>query len=336
MTVCCSTKSDKYPLRKFENSQLFRFGLISGSSIKRYFTFFQFNILSTLLLFLIRPKSVLYYETVSAFPALIYKKLRGKSVVVACHYHEYVSKEEYLRNSFINKKLHSFEQSMYSKINWISHTNGTRRELFCKDENINIEKVNVLPNYPSKNWAILNKLKRTSEPLKLVFVGYSVDPESCYIIELINWLSNQNQHTSLDLYCLMPDSLPKQYVGQIRNTTVAMKSAVEYNDLPGTLKEYHVGVILYKGLIPNYIYNAPNKLFEYLSCGLDVWYPKEMKGIKEYQSNCTPKVKEFDFIGIGEKILDNSMFSNEEDIHQGTSYYAEDVYENLITFFKKY
>jgi hypothetical protein len=28
--------------------------------------------------------------------------------------------------------------------------------------------------------------------------------------------------------------------------------------------------VLYKGHIPNYVYNVPNKVYEYLSCGLHV------------------------------------------------------------------
>jgi hypothetical protein len=33
---------------------------------------------------------------------------------------------------------------------------------------------------------------------------------------------------------------------------------------------------LYKGHIPNYIYNVPNKVYEYLACGLQVWYSKDL------------------------------------------------------------
>ena len=57
-----------------------------------------------------------------------------------------------------------------------------------------------------------------------------------------------------------------------------------------------VGVVLYNGHIPNYIYNAPNKLFEYLACGLDVWFPDVMAGSMDYvNKNGFPKVLSIDF-----------------------------------------
>ena len=52
-----------------------------------------------------------------------------------------------------------------------------------------------------------------------------------------------------------------------------------------------MGLTLYKGHIPNYVYNVPNKVMEYLVCGLPVAYSKEListqKFITEYQIvNC--------------------------------------------------
>lgn len=52
-----------------------------------------------------------------------------------------------------------------------------------------------------------------------------------------------------------------------------LDSGINYSDLPGVIRAYDVGVILYNGHIANYVFNAPNKLFEYLACGLDVWSP---------------------------------------------------------------
>ena len=63
---------------------------------------------------------------------------------------------------------------------------------------------------------------------------------------------------------------------------VCLHKALEYKELPELLKQFDVGLILYNGAIDNYIYNAPNKLFEYLACGLDVWLPNVMTGSLEY------------------------------------------------------
>ena len=52
--------------------------------------------------------------------------------------------------------------------------------------------------------------------------------------------------------------------------------------MPALLADYDIGLILYKAHTKNYKYNAPNKLFEYLVCGLKVFYPDVMLGIKPY------------------------------------------------------
>jgi hypothetical protein len=52
--------------------------------------------------------------------------------------------------------------------------------------------------------------------------------------------------------------------------------SINYFKLPEVLIKYDVGLTIYKGFIPNYIYNVPNKVFEYLACGLKVWYSKDL------------------------------------------------------------
>jgi len=71
---------------------------------------------------------------------------------------------------------------------------------------------------------------------------------------------------------------------------------VEYDDLPGVLRQYHAGVILYRAETLNYRFNETNKLFEYLSCGLDVWYSHRMEGIRPHaRIDICPRVIECDF-----------------------------------------
>jgi hypothetical protein len=45
---------------------------------------------------------------------------------------------------------------------------------------------------------------------------------------------------------------------------------VDYYQLPMELVKFDVGLVLYKGTIPNHVYSVPNKVYEYLNCGLDV------------------------------------------------------------------
>jgi hypothetical protein len=43
--------------------------------------------------------------------------------------------------------------------------------------------------------------------------------------------------------------------------------------------------VLYTGHIPNYIYNIPNKVFEYLVCGLEVWYSNDLITTAKFQED---------------------------------------------------
>jgi hypothetical protein len=89
------------------------------------------------------------------------------------------------------------------------------------------------------------------------------------------------------------------------------------------LSDYDVGVILYKGHIPNYIYNAPNKLFEYLACGLDVWFPHVMKSCFKYVTSHTyPKILPVDFSNFNLLDLEKTIDRNDLEFKQ-PQYYCE-------------
>jgi hypothetical protein len=206
-----------------------------------------------------------------------------------------------------------------------------RLNKFLKDNNItfnnDIHKLN--PNYPSKIWGLQNEKWDGISPIKLVFAGYSVDPNGCFILELIEWLSIQKQHSILDIYCIKQNSLPSHLIGKQGNTTVNTCETVAYQYLPPVLKNYHVGLILYRGLTPNYIYNAPNKLFEYLACGLDVWFPQEMKGCQSYiENNFIPQVLELNYNAL--KAFNLSELINNNDSKKESIYYYEYIYDSLF------
>ena len=74
------------------------------------------------------------------------------------------------------------------------------------------------------------------------------------------------------------------------------EQGVEYDRLPEVLANYDVGVILYRCNTTNYKFNASNKLFEYLACGLEVWFPPQMLGVKPYaRDDAFPRVMEVDY-----------------------------------------
>ena len=105
-----------------------------------------------------------------------------------------------------------------------------------------------------------------------------------------------NGRVTLDVYSFHIDERIRDFVEGLNCKDIALKGPVSYQDVPKVLSGYHVGLILYKSVSENVIYSEPNKLFEYLVCGLDVWYPEEMFGTREYNSpEYWPKVIALDF-----------------------------------------
>jgi hypothetical protein len=105
-----------------------------------------------------------------------------------------------------------------------------------------------------------------------------------------------NGEITLDIYSFNIPEKIMTFIKEMKCSQIRVLAEVGYYDLPEILKNYHAGLILYKGVSKNFEYNAPNKLFEYLACGLDVWYPQTLKGIWQYDTLDTwPKVCRLNF-----------------------------------------
>jgi len=333
--TCTSSKGFLKPRYKNNKVNTYRIGKISNNKLILWITYFFFFTFNILLLFFLRPKNVIYYETISSFPAYIYIKYINKKANLFIHYHEYVTKKEYASGGGLNSFFHKLELQIYPLIKQISHTNNVRLQNFLSDNNIlyNDTKHKVYANYPSKRWAKELATQQQKDPVKLVFVGHSIDPKGCFIVELVEWLKNQETHTILDLYCLNKVSLPKNLTGNQTHTTVNLFSAIPYNELPKKLKNYHIGIIIYKATTPNVIHCAPNKLFEYLACGLDVWFPEEMEGCFPYETeDVFPKVIKMDYKNLNnvqlESLIDRKNLDQKESM-----FYYENTYDTLYKEF---
>jgi len=316
---------------KFNQSvKIYRLGRIRESKLILWLLYIKFNLYTLILLFIKRPTTILYYESISSLSVIVYKKYINRKAKVYIHYHEYTTPKEYEEGSLFQLWVHRLEKRIYSSASWISHTNKVRLAKFLEDQKIDYQndKHFTLPNYPSKNWPIQNKKWQKGQLLKLIFVGYSAKSDSSYIVELVSWLKKTDLSIELNLFCIESGSIERDLIGEQENLSVNIYPAVEYFKLPKILSEHHVGLILYKGLTENYIYNAPNKLFEYLSCGLDVWYPNVMKGIYKYDSDVSPKVVRLNFKNLIEEV-DELVVSENKDSRK-IEYFSETIYRSLI------
>ncbi len=251
------------------------------STIYKWYNYVKFYAGSLLQLICTSPQKIFYYETLSSLAPYLYKRFIDKNVPVFIHYHEYTSKNEYETGMTLSKKFHHFEKYLYPNAVWISHTNEYRMQLFKNDITpIIILNSKIYANYPPKHW-IQNRSKEQSAIIKIVYVG-ALSMDTMYTREFATWVQSQDGKIIWDIYSYNCTEAVKNYFNLLNSTHISLREGVNYSELPSILYKYDVGVILYNGHSENYIYNAPNKLFEYLTCGLACWYPEQIKGCYEY------------------------------------------------------
>jgi len=310
--------------------------IVSTSSLRLWhYLFFYLKGLQILLKN--QPDSILYFDTISSWPALMYKKIKAKVKLLA-HYHEYCSPQEYATNMFLVKRMHKQETKMYSdSYHWISQTNEVRLQKMIRDnhlENVGRAVFHTMPNYPSRYWARRKTNYGTSEKLRLVYVG-SLGYDTMYLKELTEWiLQNKNQFT-LDLYSHNIDDKASAFLGSLQADNVQFHGAVNYRELAGVLANYDVGLVIYKPVSDNWIQNAPNKVFEYLACGLDVWFSKTMRFCLSLATKETfPKIIPVDFENL-EDVDFKKAVTREGLLHKETHFFYENIYPDILAALTK-
>lgn len=315
-----STKGFELSLNKFsansKHIKIFRIGY-SGKAmnpIVRFTNYCLFHLMTFFHLLYFRPHSLLYYETLSCLPALIYKKLVRKNVRLFIHYHEYTSSEERIRAGLFLRIFQKMEAKMYASACWISHINDIRLQQFRFDHSISqLDTTRILCNFPPESWYAFNPPEKNNIPLRLVYVG-SIGMDMMFTAEVAKWVKQMEGIVTWDIYAVNIDKKLISFFNELSARNINLKGYVDYYNLPMVLKNYDVGLVLYKGIIPNHLYVTPNKLFEYHACGLDVWFPDKLLGCIPYITKQTyPKICALDFESLNEvniaELKDRSNFS---------------------------
>jgi hypothetical protein len=154
-----------------------------------------------------------------------------------------------------------------------SQTNEDRKHLFLEDKPfLKPAQVAVRPNLPPKSW--WNKFGQFKKPstdgkIRLVHVG-ACDNKTMYVKEVLDWVQSNQDSLELTFISQQLEAETKALILSYNCPTICIKAPVNYYELPQELMKYDVGLVLYKGHIPNYVFNVPNKVHEYLACGLKV------------------------------------------------------------------
>lgn len=293
---------------------------LNSSLPRRLVDYFLFNFCTLIHLVFSSPEKILYFESYSAWPVFFYKRFINRGVKVYIHSHEYFSKDWYGKTMRQVKYFHKKEVDfLWREAVWYSHTNEDRIRLFSQDYPfISKDILKVMPNYPLASWIKstdhLHKKKEVQNVTKTVYIG-ALSFESTYIKEYCEWVVKQEGAVTLAIYTYNLHSDVEDYLNNLSCDYISFyNSGVEYYNMPQLLNRYDIGLVLYKGNSLNYIYNVPNKFFEYLSCRLHAWYAPEVLGIHKIQEkyNC---VKEIDFNNMPNKIeVDKSVNCSVKDL----------------------
>lgn len=299
----------------------------------RFLKYFYFNLYTFFSILLNKPDRLIYFETISSFPVFLIKRFFYRKMPIFIHYHEYTSPQQYQTAMFLERFFHHREPYLYKKAKWISHTNPDRLSLFANDhKEIDFTgKLFDLPNFPPQRWhkSTRKALNKSKSSLKLVYVG-SLSLKNMYAKELFDWIHQQEGKVRLDVFSINIRKEVLDYLKKINCTDIHFKGGVAYDDLPNVLPDYHVGLVLYNGNSLNFTYNAPNKLFEYLACDLDVWFSSDLISSYPYINTQTyPKTIKVDFKALPsfnwKKAVDRKGLP-----HHPTEYFCERVLTKLV------
>jgi hypothetical protein len=299
--VFTTKNTTSYTTPHFPNTKIYRFGTISSNPVKRYAYYVWFNLMSSVVLFINSVDKTTVFETLSIFPLWLGSRIL-KSKIGHIHFHEYVSEPERHSSSAYMKFLFKLEDHLLKKYS-CSQTNEDRKRLFLIDKPfLKPEMVEVRPNMPPKSWWNQYgqfKKKSTDEKIKLVYVG-ACDNQTMYVKEVLDWVAANPKHLELTIISQQLDNQTRDLIVGYNTAAIKVKAPIDYYELPKELVKYDVGLVLYKGHIPNYVYNVPNKVYEYLACGLSVLTSSKLTSTVNLNHK---KISAVDFSNLQDEIL---------------------------------
>jgi hypothetical protein len=311
--ACCTTrKQQDYKLFTNDSIRIKR-SVFPSRETNIFFRVLRFLLFPWLCLWTVlwnRPDVLIYYEPHSA-PAAWLCLLLNPRCRLMIHYHEYREPKHFRdRGNSLARLGHWLEKYwLFRKARWISHTNHDRIRLFLKDcPEVPESKLHALPNMPPRHWIAKRENDTHKDPiiLRLIYIG-AISLHDTYLEPLLTWFKNiRKDNVSLDLFINNIDPATEKFLAKENEPGLTIHlGGVPYDQLPSILPKYDIGLILYRCNTINYVYNAPNKLFEYLMCGLNVIYPQQMLGVAPYaRSECSPWVKSIDFEKLSELSVD--------------------------------
>ena len=281
------------------------------------------------LLIWLRPRVVIYFETLSSLPVIVYKKLFRKANVFI-HYHELVTLQELSHGRRLNSFLNKMERKFYSRVVWISQTNLHRLNYFKKQYNLNLGPtiLKILPNYPSQTWIESRADCRFPQDgvLRMLHIG-ALSNETLYLKEVLQFFGNKKS-VKIDFFS---HSITPQILDEFKKyDNIHFLGCIDYDRIPSLKGLYNVGLVLYKGISLNVKYCAPNKIFEYLALDLDVWCSDKLITAKDFKMESTyPKIIMVNYESLKDFQWESAI--NRKGMqYKKSSYFCENIFKPLL------
>ena len=218
---------------------------------------------------------------------LYYTVFRGKAQLLV-HHHEYYAPEDFSQPGMrLLVAVNRLERdALLERAIWVSQTNATRLRLMLDTHpRMRASSAQVLPNYPPRSWIDSAGSAHASKAIgrtRLVYVGAAAFADT-FIREITEWVMKRPRDFSLHVAGNNFSPEVTSWLGTLDSENITVEpDGYPYKTLPDVLTGFDAGLILYKGNTLNFVHNVPNKTFEYLGCGLEVWYPPEMKSMRDF------------------------------------------------------
>jgi hypothetical protein len=237
-----------------------------------------------------KPDVILAVEPHSTLAVWLYYSVFRGTAPLFIHNHEYYSEDDYrapgMRLLRMTRRLD--RDTLLGRAVWVSETNPKRLEMLERAHpEIRSGAGRVLPNYPPEEWIARGSTTvahRDGQPTRFIYVG-SASFEDAFIREAVEWAAAHPEAVSLHVTGDNVASNVWDWIESLAAANVTVeRRGVQYDRLPELLAQFDVGLVLYKGNTLNFVHNVPNKAMEYLACGLEVWYPSEMQGMRDFRA----------------------------------------------------
>jgi len=149
---------------------------------------------------------------------------------------------------------------------------------------------------------------------------------------MCEWVITQKGQYTFDIYSFNLPQNTATYLKNLNQSTInVFLDGIPYHEIPITLKNYDVGLILYKPYSKNVINCISNKFYEYTACNLDVWFSNCMKTTHSLvTTNTYPKIVPVDFEQLNIFDAPTALSKNNCTYHPST-YFCENEYQHFLT-----